>query len=191
MKAEKSAKLRWLLFLPQLPAGNSTARVSLWRQLRSVGVTSATQGAWILANTKRSRAAFARLSEMSRENGGTAVVFECVTLDGLSDDEIIGRFQADRAREYDEFETRADRFFAEIEKETKLGKFMFAELEEIEDELEKMRSWLAKISERDFFPNQRQAHSKQILSACESAFRRFAEKVYEHEQADAAGSPER
>lgn len=115
-------------------------------------------------------------------------MFECAALEGLPDDEIIGRFQADRAREYDEFETRADGFFAEIEKETKLGKFMFAELEEIDDDLEKMRSWLGKIRERDFFPNQRQASALNVLRFCEEAFRGFADKVYEVEGADEAGS---
>lgn len=189
MTSDNAPKLRWLLFLPQLPAGSSTARVSLWRQLRSIGATSATQGAWILPNDKRSVAAFARLSEITREHRGTAIVFECATFEGLPDDAIIARFQADRAREYDEFETRADGFFAEVEKETKLGKFMFAELEEIDDDLEKMRSWLAKIRERDFFPDQRQALAMQVLIACEEAFRCFAEKVYDNEQADRAGSP--
>ena len=189
MTSNNTTKLRWLLFLPQLPAGSSTARVSLWRQLRSVGATSATQGAWILPNDERSVAAFARLSEVTREHRGTAIVFECAALEGLPDDDIIARFQADRAREYDEFETRADGFFAEVGKETKLGKFMFAELEEIDDDLEKMRSWLAKIRERDFFPDERQTRAMKVLGSCEDAFRCFADRVYEHEQADGAGSP--
>ena len=180
--------LRWLLLLPQLTAGSSTARVSLWRQLRSAGATSVTQGAWVLPNNERSLADFTRLSEVSREHGGTAVLVECVAIAGMTDVEIIGRFQADRSREYEEFETRAEGFFAEIEKETKLGKFLFAELEEIDDDLEKMRSWLTKISERDFFPDPRQARAKKVLGACEDAFRIFADKVYEHEQADGAGS---
>lgn len=183
-------KLRWLLFLPQLSAGSSTARVSLWRQLRTIGATSATQGAWILPSSEPSAVAFARLAAATREHGGTGLVFECETVEGFSDKEIIDRFRADRAREYDEFHTRADGFFAEIEKETKLGKFMFAELEEIDDDLEKLRSWLAKIRERDFFPGQRQTRAVKVLGSCEDAFRSFAEKVYEHEQADGAEASE-
>lgn len=180
--------MKWLLLLPQLPSGSSTARVSLWRQIRAVGAASATQGAWILPSSEHSAAVFRRLAELTREYGGTGLVFDCEAVEGLSDDEIIGRFQADRAREYDEFHTRADGFFAEIEKETKLGKFMFAELEEIEDDLEKLRSWLAKIRERDFFPDQRQTHAINLLGSCEDAFRIFAAKVYEHEEADGPGS---
>lgn len=176
-------KFRWLLFLPQLPAANSTARVSLWRQLKSAGATGATQGAWILPSSEASATVFARLAQTTREHGGIGLVFGCDAIEGRSDDEIIAGFRADRAREYHEFHSRTDGLLAEIEKETKLGKFMFAELEEIEGDLDKLRSWLAKIGERDFFPDERQSRASKALGACEEAFRDFAEKVYEHEQA--------
>lgn len=183
------SRIRWLLFLPQLPAANSTARVSLWRQLKSAGATGATQGAWILPSSEASAAVFARLAKTTREHGGTGLVFDCEAVEGCSDEEIIASFRTDRAREYDEFHTRTDGLLAEIAKETKLGKFMFAELEEIEGDIEKLRAWLAKIRERDYFPDQRLPHAARLLESCEDAVRGFAEKVYEHEQAHDAGSP--
>lgn len=42
-------------------------------------------------------------------------------------------------------------FLEEVQKETRLGKFTFAELEEIDDDFAKLSSWLGKIEARDFF----------------------------------------
>jgi hypothetical protein len=68
---------------------------------------------------------------------------------------IIQRFQADRAREYEEFTERCTALLEEIGKETRAEKYTFAEMEESEQDLDKLARWLAKIQARDFFPDER------------------------------------
>lgn len=179
--------MKWLLFLPQLPAGSSTARVALWRQLRASGATNPVQGAWVLPAGAERAAIFEPLAQFATDSGGTGAVFTGEAIAGLADDELIARFRADRAREYDEFATKVGDFFAEIEKETRLGKFDFAELEEIEDDLARLRTWLGKIRQRDFFPDERVLEAVRLLEQCESGFAEFAEKV-EFEQVENGGS---
>lgn len=72
---------------------------------------------------------------------------------------------------------------AEIAKETAASKFSFAELEEIEDDLEKLTVWLAKIEVRDFFPNDRRNQATALLTGCREATRVFAETTYERDGA--------
>jgi hypothetical protein len=67
----------------------------------------------------------------------------------------VERFRADRAREYDELTERCGALLAEISKETKAGKFSFADLEENEQDLAKLVRWLAEIRARGFFPDER------------------------------------
>lgn len=182
--------MKWLLLLPQLPAGNSTARVGLWRQLRASGAANAIQGAWVLPADDKRRLRFEELATSTHQAGGTAVLFESEVVHGLSDEDLILGFRADRAREYDEFATKVADFFAEVDKETNLGKFDFAELEEIEDDLHRLTRWLNKIRERDFFPDERLTDATALLGQCEEAFQRFAGQVYHSQAAEAPSLPE-
>lgn len=173
----------WLLLLAQLPASPSSARVALWRRLRSAGAASVMQGAWVLPHSKAHQALFAKELTLIRESGGTGALFACNTIAGADNPSLIERFRADRRREYDEFAERSDGMLAEIAKETRAKKFTFAELEEIEDDLAKLKAWLDKIAARDFFPDKRLAQARTGISRCESALRGFAEKVYRAEGA--------
>ena len=127
------------------------------------------------------------LAATVRVQGGQAAVFEAQSLDG--DDAVIERFRADRAREYAEFYERAQALLEEIDKERKREKFTFAELEEIEDDLQKLTAWLAKIEARDFFPNDQQEAARTMLAKCETAHARFAEDVYAREGLGDADEP--
>ena len=138
-------------------------------------------GAWILTVTDEHKQLYAQLVEMVRAQGGSATVFATTATSEEEEKAIVARFQADRAREYDEFAERSGEFFAEIEKETRRRKFTFAELEEIEDDLDKLSVWLAKIKARDFFPNARMQQANKTLETCGTALRTFADAVYAQE----------
>ncbi len=176
----------WLLLLAQLPASPSSARVGLWRRLKSAGATSVMQGAWVLPHTKVHQELFAKELALIEQSGGTAALFASRAVAGADGEALKMLFRADRAREYDEFAQRSDGLLVEIDKETKKKKFTFAELEEIEDDLAKLRAWLDKIAARDFFPDKRQAEARRRLSRCEKALRAFAQTVYRSEGASPA-----
>ena len=169
----------WLVLLAQLPASPSSPRVALWRRLRAVGATSLLNGAWVLPATDIHAALFQQLADTARAQGGQASIFNGHVAGG--DEGVIEQFRADRAREYGEFDQRCAAFLAEIDKETGLEKFTFAELEEIEDDFGKLAMWLAKIGARDFFPGEQMALARKTLETCERARDRFAETVYGRE----------
>ncbi|OJV00338.1 MAG: hypothetical protein BGO16_15150 [Nitrobacter sp. 62-23] len=167
--------------------------MALWRRLRAAGAASVLNGAWILTVTDEHKLLYAQLVEMVRAQGGSATVFSTTATSEEEEQAIIARFQADRAREYDEFAERSGEFLAEIEKETRRRKFTFAELEEIEDDLDKLSAWLAKIKARDFFPNARMQVANETLETSGAALRTFAGAVYTQEGVvdaadDSAGS---
>ena len=171
--------LNWIVLLPQLPAAPSSARVALWRRLRAAGAASLANGAWVLPAGDEQAALIGQLAATARSQGGQASIFNGHVADG--DEGVIERFRSDRAREYGEFDQRTAAFLAEIDKETGLEKFTFAELEEIEDDFQKLATWLAKIEARDFFPGEQRTLARQTLETCERARDQFAETVYGRE----------
>jgi uncharacterized protein YdbL (DUF1318 family) len=169
-----------LLLLAQLPASPSSARVALWRRARAAGAAGLQNGVWVLPDSGQHRELFAQLAGTVQELGSAFVVTVAAAGEG-TDDQIVARFRADRAREYDEFAERSDEVLAEIDKETRKEKFTFAELEEIEQDLDKLTGWLDKITARDFFPDQRAATAAETLQRCQHALAGFAQAVYRAE----------
>ena len=177
---DTSNRMRWALLLTQLPAAPSSARVALWRRLRSAGAGSLLNGAWALPMSDENAALFQQLAETVRGQGGHATLFTAQSADE-NDAAIVERFRADRAREYTEFDQRCAAFLAEIAKEERLEKFTFAELEEIEDDFQKLAAWLRKIEARDFFPTDQRRLARDTLGCCEASREAFAKAVYARE----------
>lgn len=173
---------RWLLLLAQLPSTPSSARVALWRRMRAAGAAAMVNGAWMLPDT----APHAELLDKAREGilkqGGTGFV---LTVQAPSPDvnaAFIQYFQADRSREYDEFGERCAALLDEIRREAGAGKYTFAEMEESEQDLDKLARWLVKIRARDFFPDERASRAADLLARCRDALDGFSQAVYAAEE---------
>ena len=85
--------LRWLLFLPQLPAKPDYARVKLWRRLQPLGVVAIRNAVYVLPNTPEAREDLEWVGKEVEGDGGTAVVCEAAMLDGISDADLESRFR--------------------------------------------------------------------------------------------------
>lgn len=175
----------WLLFLAQLPSSPSSARVALWRRLHAIGAAGILNGSWVLPHTAAHVQFFEQLQETVRKQGGRAFVLAVSELSPDTATMIVKQFRADRGREYDEFAERCDAFLGEVSKETGAGKFTFAELEEGEQDLEKLVRWLTKIHARDFIPDERWPQSDEMLERCRRALEGFSRVVYAAEEVEA------
>lgn len=169
------------MFLAQLPASPSSSRVALWRRLRAAGAAGVLNGAWVLPDTTDHLRFFEQSLEMVRGYGGSGFVLPVSGAQPEVDTAIVERFRADRSREYDEFAEGCEAFLAEINKESQAGKFTFAELEEREQDLEKLARWLTKIRKRDFFPDDRRLSASGLMDRCQLALEVFSASVYEGE----------
>ncbi|MDB5395104.1 MAG: hypothetical protein JWM91_2610 [Rhodospirillales bacterium] len=174
---------RWLILLAQLPASPSSARVAVWRRLRAAGAIGLMNGASVLPDTAVARRLFEEIAASAHEHGGQAFVFDAVC-NSAQEAAIIERLRADRRGEYAELKERCDAFLAEIEKERRIEKFTFAELEELEDDYEKLEVSLAKIRARDFAPGEELSAGEAHVAACRCERDAFAEAVYAREGLD-------
>jgi hypothetical protein len=179
----------WLLFLAQLPSSPSSARVSLWRRLRAFGATGMVHGAWVLPHAASHQKFFEKLLQTVRKQGGEGFVLVISPTSAEVNQVITHRFQADRGREYEEFAERCAAFLDEVAKETRAAKFIFAEMEEGEQDLEKLTRWLAKIQARDFFPDERWRDAEEMLRRCRDALSGLSREVYAAEGIPPAPDP--
>jgi hypothetical protein len=182
-----SSTTGWLLLLSQLPRTPSSARVAAWRRLRAAGATMMVNSAWVLPDTPLHAGLFRQLRDGIAAQGGTAFVLSVPVSAPELAQEIVRRFRADRGQEYDEFTERCTALLQEIGRETSGGKYTFAELEEGEQDLEKLARWLVKIQERDFFPDDKGQQSAALLARCRSAVESFSQAVYAAEGLQEAG----
>jgi hypothetical protein len=96
----------WLLFLYTLPAKNPAARVGLWRKLRKTGACALKISAYVLPDEPAHHERFQWLAKQVRDAGGEATLARVSSIEGLSADELAGRFNEARAEDYAEV-TRA------------------------------------------------------------------------------------
>lgn len=168
----------WLAINYTLPREPSRARVSVWRKLKRIGAVSIQQSLWILSSSEEHHALLNEIKNEVSQNGGEAFVIT-LTADEDGDKMIAEKFNAARNEEYGELLEQCEEFFKEIDKEVDRKNFTFAEIEENEEELDKLRQWYEKIAARDSFGAPLQEKSKLALSKCTDALEGFCNSVYE------------
>jgi DNA-binding transcriptional regulator PaaX len=168
----------WLVINYTLPREPSRTRVSIWRKLKKIGAVNIQQSMWILPFSDKNCSLLNDIkSEVIKNSGEAFVMNSSVDEDGKKI--IIERFNAARDEEYRELLEQCEDFFREIDKETARKNFTFAEIEENEEEMNKLQEWFTKISARDSFIAPLKEKAKSTLSKCTEALDDFCEKVYE------------
>ncbi|HTU73013.1 MAG TPA: Chromate resistance protein ChrB [Trebonia sp.] len=181
----------WLVLLSQLPRTPSSVRVATWRRLRAAGAAMLVSSAWVLPDTAAHADLFSQLRDGIARQGGTGFVLRVPDSAPQMNEAIVDRFRADRRQEYDEFAERCAALLDEVAREAQAGKHTFAEMEETEQDLEKLARWLAKIQARDFFPDERKDQSSALMKRCRTALEAFSLSVYAAEglQDDGTNGP--
>jgi hypothetical protein len=178
---ETTPLARWLLLIYRVPQEPPGRRTYVWRQLKQLGAVYLQQAAAILPDSPGLRQALEALAARIREYEGEVSLLETTSPDQDWERATIDRFNRARDEEYAELVENVERFEDEIARETRKGKFTFAELEDIEADWEKLGRWRERIRERDFFDAPGCAEAEQALERGRAALQAFAARVYEHE----------
>jgi hypothetical protein len=179
------------MFIPQLPSSPSSLRVLVWRRMRAAGAAALQQGVWVLPQTPEHEQFLRDVLLEAQRQGGNGILMVATPLDADQTAEVVQRFHADRDQEYVEFGVQCRDFLAEIAKETEADNLTFAALEENEHDLQKLHTWLEKISARDFFGALKAPTAVEALAACERALHGFAQAIYAREGLQGQAEDER
>jgi hypothetical protein len=174
---------RWLLLIYQLPKGSSSARTTIWREVRRLGVLSLQHAVCLLPLSEDNRVAYERIARrVEEEYGGEASILETASPDDAWHERTVSRFNAARNEEYEEVVDETERFREEIEREKRKGKFTFAELEDEESNLERLHKYLAQVEARDAFGAEGRAQAAKEVERCAGVLEAFAQEIYEHQR---------
>lgn len=160
-----------------LPSEPSRIRVYIWRLLKRMGALNMQQSLWLLPKNEEMLSAVDKVKESIENSGGSAYIVIGQFLNG--EKEIIKRFNEERDAEYKEFLDYCQKFHEEMKHETEIQNFTFAELEENEEELQKLLSWYENIKKRDYYESQSGKTAKEELDLCREEFEKFSNTVFE------------
>jgi hypothetical protein len=172
----------WHLFVYRLPTKSSSMRVAVWRELRRIGALPLQQAVVALPEEGGLSDQLDAIAERVRNQGGVVYRFP---LAGLSDEDrarLEGEWNALRTQEYEEIvEECQTKFEREIEFEIFRGNLTAAEAEEIEADLEKIKTWFERIRARDVFAVPSRDSAGAAIAKCEQLLEDFVQRVYDAE----------
>lgn len=149
--------MNWLLFITTLPTENATARMRVWRTLKTSGAAVLRDGVYLLPRRDSSQDTLNGIAVDVRENGGTAYLLQV--------NEENENFQVlfDRTAEFSEL-------LADITKS-------YANLNNITPQIalkqsRKLRKTFEQLVEIDFFSGEAQNQTAALLQELESAINR-------------------
>lgn len=174
--------MKWLLLCYTVPSDTSRHRVAVWRELRRVGAVSPQQAVWALPDQTGSRQALDQVKALVEGAGGEALLIRAEGLDEVSEQRLEDLYVLAREEEHSEFLAECDKFEAEIESEIRKKKFTSAELDEEEQNFDRLVRWHRELSRKSFFAIPSAPDAEKRLKECEKALADFAERVYEAQQ---------
>ena len=169
----------WLLLIYRVPPEPTRLRSTVWRRIKSLGAIYLQNSVAALPASTANERALRKLRREITDMSGTAMLMSCSVLAGES--EVRASFQAARNDEYEEIVDKCEDFLRSVQKEYDESHFTYAELEENEVDLVKLRNWFAKIVDRDVFLADRRPATERALETCEQSLEAYAARVYAEE----------
>ncbi|MCW2891107.1 MAG: hypothetical protein QOH87_2069 [Trebonia sp.] len=169
----------WLLLIYRVPPEPTRLRSTVWRRIKSLGAIYLQNSVAALPASTANERALRKLRREITDMSGTAMLMSCTVLAGEA--EVRASFQTARNDEYEEIVDKCADFLMQVQKEYDENHFTYAELEENEVDLVKLRNWFAKIVERDVFGASGRAACEQSLEKCEQSLEAYAARVYAEE----------
>lgn len=187
-----SVKMQWLLFSYHAPSQPSALRVAVWRELRqhgAVGIGSG--GLYALPERTEYVELLERLTEKVIQGGGRAVSFRATALTESDERSIAEAFAAARHEEYLQVIKSARKLTAHIAQEDDDRDYRFAEVESLEEELDKVRRQLLRVVRRDLGGTASRSDAEAGVVAAEQRLQLYIENAYRDNDAKmSAPAPE-
>jgi hypothetical protein len=170
--------MTWLLLIYTVPSDPSRLRATVWRELKKAGAVYLRDGVAVLPDRAETCPMFRAIAAKVAEFGGQATLVEGATLDPEREATLVAQANAHRDEEYTEVLREAERFLEHARQEREHRELAFAELEEIEADLGKLKRWIDQIRTRDYFGATTSDRLDALVAACEAALGAFLEEAY-------------
>jgi hypothetical protein len=174
----------WLMIIYRVPSTPSTSRVMVWKRVKGLGGYLFQQSVYVLPDLPDIREAVTHLKEQIHHLGGECKIIEVASLGEDQEKEVIAGFNSNREEEYTEVIKACNELLQEIDEESETEDFHFADLEENEKHLQRVKELLDSIKSRDYFGSPLQSKAVELMEACHLKFEAFSHEVYSREGID-------
>jgi hypothetical protein len=171
--------MKWTLLTYRLPPEPSRHRVAAWRELRKAGALSLQQATWAMPARRDFLEVVLKVTKLVEAAGGDALVFDAEPRGEDTASRLEQAFTAEREEEWTEFLAECGKFEVEIDKEIRIGKFTPAELDEEEQNLERLQRWYRELRSRDVLGAPSAAEAEQRLKSSGERLEAFAQQVFD------------
>jgi hypothetical protein len=161
----------WILLIHQLPPKPTNLRVRIWRKLQKLGAVAIKNSVYVLPANEKTNEDFQWLKQEIESAGGDAAVFRAGSVEGATDDEIIGAFRKARDEEFAAITAEFDGLTGRIREQSRAKHLSPARLATHETELNKLHNELERLIANDFFETKGRAHALSAYDRCQKALR--------------------
>ncbi|MCX6023280.1 MAG: hypothetical protein NTZ05_16450 [Chloroflexi bacterium] len=188
---QQPAASGWLLLVYRVPSDPSSNRVAVWRDLKRIGALYLQQCVCIVPHRAELYTEFTAVREKVARFGGSSNLFEVAAMPDGEEATLQAGFRELAAVQYAEIVEECEtKFVKEVEFEHFRQNYTFAEAEEIEQDLEKIRRWYARVQERDWFHALGRDEVDAWITRCDALLEGFYTEVYTRVTGDSAGPGE-
>ena len=167
----KSPAQEWILLIHQLPPKPTNLRVRTWRKLQKLGAVSIKNSVYVLPFDEKTHEDFQWLKQEIESSGGEATVFRAGSVEGATDEEIIGAFRKERDDEYSRLAAELDGLTGAVREQRQGGHLSAGRLGGYEAELDKLHAELERVIATDFFGAKGRAAATTAYERCQKTIR--------------------
>lgn len=174
----------WLLLIYTLPSQPSRKRAYVWRELKKLGAVYLRDGVAVLPRRSDLEERLSAVAERIAEYEGTVDLVLVPHFAPGREEELVSRFQRERAAEYRELYHACVRFLRDVLHEVDMDDFGFPDVDNLESELGRLHRWHLQVRERDYFGDSGEERVAEILQKCDTAFERFVHTASQRDSED-------
>jgi len=178
MRSGEESAVRWTVLILRLPSEPSRHRVAVWRELRRVGAVQLGQGIWALPDSPAFAGPVSKVVGLVGQHDGEVLVLNAGGADEPTSERLRSQYDDARRAEWVEFASECGKCVAEFEREIRNEKFTLAELDEEEQNVDRLRRWHRELRSRDLFTSVDVDLTQGHLDACADGLDRFTALVY-------------
>jgi hypothetical protein len=162
------ARPPWLLLIHQLPPQPAYLRVKVWRRLQAMGAVAVKGAVYALPLNDQTQEDFRWLLREIVGSGGEASLCEARFVDGLSDQEMRGLFDAARDADYETIRKEAGALAGDLAAQPERQA-------DSRKQLARLRRQLTQVAAMDFFGASGRAAAEAAISTLEARLAKPAE----------------
>lgn len=178
---------QWLLISYHVPTEPSAVRVATWRSVKQLGAVKLGDGLYCLPNTPTCSESVAALQERIRSGGGDALALVATGLSSADESSLAAAFLAARADEFAQVERWARRLVEHIGREEATDDYRFAEVDTLEEEMEKLRRQFQRVAERDYLGSPARQDAATALSDAARRLSSYVDEAFRKENGLSTG----